>query len=191
MIDYKEYKDIIDYLNKEELEDLKKYLEKEREKVYSKEARKELRKYLVVKNSTYMAKGLYTITENGNLFLANDCSAYLLDNCKILTNDRKEVVRQRSKKDKKILSEMYGFYSRNIESKFGGSDISFIPNPYLGFVDLRDNETDQILTFDKKILAYADAFLEGDISYSLSEEKIMCKVSSHKGQGLIMGIRKN
>lgn len=181
MINYEEYKKMIDYLNKEELEKLKEYIERERTKFYLKEARSNLKKYL--KGSKYF-KGNRFISEleDGRLLFSDERSLYVLNNRELLTPTIREECKPFSTGyisfAKKILDEV-----RELELI---DDVYIIRNSDMCEVYSPDGELQE---FNKENLSYAEKFLEGDVKYSLVKDHPICYVKSHKGEGVIMGTR--
>ena len=86
MVDYKSYYKIIEYLDRNELEELKLYLEEEKEEYYLKTAREMLTKYLKSKQQLVT----YGFLSNGKLAIYNTISTYLFNEKTILTKARLE-----------------------------------------------------------------------------------------------------
>ena len=80
MIDYTSYYKINEYLEKDDMKALKKYLENEREKYYLKTARKALMDYY--KHDNFMKFYAYYIDK---LLLCDGYSIYILNSDEILT----------------------------------------------------------------------------------------------------------
>ena len=188
-MDYRTYKKIINYLDKDELEQLREYLYQE---FYIKNARKYLDKYLKKKSRSKLYIPLCTYTDDNKLILCDYYSIYELNNDEILTKARINKINDMRLENKslyelstKIINEidpktLFKSYKPKIYSEF---------DLYKLYVIFSKDYTKSEY-FLKENLDYAKYFLGFDLEYSLVTDKHACYVESEKGKGLVLACRK-
>lgn len=187
MIDYGTYERIMKCLNKEDLDALKKLLDKEKNDYYLSIARKALNSY--INNRTY--KGYYGYNFNGNLVITNGISVYYFNSDEILTKYKKDELKYEKDGDsiKKRIVLAYD-YLKKYEQEEKKEIRSITKKKYDGSI-LEITSEDESVThcFYKHNFELAESFLGEKIEYQLLEDKPCCFAKSIKGKGLILGTK--
>jgi len=179
MIDYTSYYKINEYLEKDDMKALKKYLEIEREKYYLKTARKALMDYY--KHDNFMKFYAYYIDK---LLLCDGYSIYILNSDEILTPS----VKTRFFKPERA-NRIINIYEASNKNFTTVTSIEKDKESLDGVV-MQDDEGNSVL-FNKNFIDTAKKFLGEDekIDYELNSTGFACKMTSNKGKGLILGIK--
>lgn len=186
MVDYKSYYKIIEYLDRNELEELKKYLEKEKEEYYLKNARENLTKYLKSKQPLVT----YGFLSNGKLVIFNTISTYTFNEKTILTKERLE----RISLQVDISDKIEQLYNRTVNQpmmEVERIETEKIVSSSKDLIKLYANNNRIVQNFKKSNFDYAKYFLGDDIKYKVSTDESypLCFASSDKGEGIIMGYK--
>ena len=185
MIDYKSYKEIINYLNKNELNELREYLNQEINKSYLTRAKKQLQYYL---NGNPMS--FYGYLNDNKIIISNSFSAYILESDEILSKYMiqrfKSVDEEVFKNDIALANSFFEKYdSNNLIKADDGYKLDKKNNVLLS------NEEYKIThNFSASNYLYSKYFLGEDSIYLLDKNKTICLVNSNKGKGFVLGIRK-
>ena len=188
MIDYSAYEKIVSYLDGNNIDELRKYLEKEKTKFYLQEARKKLTTYLKYSQNSFTTFCGYM--DDGKIVLFNAISAYILNSDEILTPNRKQ--------DLKLQNPNYTRENiqivENAFNKFencGALPVGKIEpnNLWTGqsFVSSDDETISQ--KFETQNFNYAQFFLGENTQYAVCKNIPACLANSEKGKGLILGIK--
>ncbi len=182
-MNYKECNTLLDLLNKGNLEKLKEYIEKEKNRYYLTNARDALKKYL--RPSDYCFYKNY----DGGLILTNGISGYILNSDEILTDTYKNRMSSQNLDylDEKIDLLINKF--RNYENQ-KSCEVSKIGSSEYNKVDVYGGFKSYSCLFSKENYDYASMFLGENTTYHLLEDSPVCLAYSPKGKGLIMGMRK-
>lgn len=187
MIEYKICDKLIDLLDKEDLNGLRKYIDSERNKYYLSIARKALDKYLVRHDHAYYDCDDFSF---GKLVLLDYYSVYFLESDEILTPQRKKLGSRVHNTSYRALS-LYDKLAINQEAveEILKDDLGMRDNKTL--IDLKTKEG-KIYTFYEDEFSFAEKFLGEDVEYSVSNTDIfnegpVCLVKSKKGTGFILG----
>ena len=189
MIDYDSYKKIIEYLDKNELEELRKYVEEENNANYIKNAREQLTKFLRSCSLSYYAYNNKQI--DNSILIGNHTSVYHLKTDEILTNYRIKCINK------------FEYLSQDIieKSKEVLRDCSSKNTILVDFISKSDQEVRMCnsgnnveCSFDRRLYDYSRYFLGEGAKYGLIEDipehLIGCMAESDKGIGLILGLKK-
>lgn len=187
MIDYKICDKLIDLLDKEDLNGLRKYIGSERNKYYLSIARKALDKYLV--RSIYAYYDCHDFSQ-GNLVLTDYCSAYFLESDEILTPRRKKLGNRGVHAMSYRVLDLYDKLAINQENVVEILKDATGDRDYKTLIDLKTKEG-KIYTFYDDEFSFAEMFLGDDIEYSISGKFYKggsaCLVKSKKGTGFVLG----
>ena len=188
MIDYEAFNKITEYLNSNDLDELRKYLEIEKNKYYLQNARQKLKNYLRLSKMNYHPFCGYL--DNNKIVLFNAISAYILNSDEILTKQRKQDIALLNPNyvQENITVVQDGFNKFEKEST---SPVGIIkPHSLCQEQCMVSNDDDSVTyRFVKENFNYAQFFLGENIKYSLCNEHQVCLANSEKGKGLIMGLK--
>lgn len=167
-----ECKRILEYLDKNELEELRKYILKEKENEYLSNARKALNKYL-------NARHLVFSQEHGQLIISDTYSIIILNSSDVLTKNTKYKLQIRTEyKSKKLKKFIKGTYEKvkNITSE--------------GEISLVHLENKKSISFLKERIELFKSILgSDDIEYSYSIDSSTLQIKTKKGEGYILGYK--
>ena len=178
MIDYESYNKIIQYLDKDDLNRLRLYVEKEKERYYLKNARTALSSYLVSNLG-------FGYLDEGKILLSDGKSLYVLNSDEILTSKRKESPKTMSMRNLTfLLNELENYEKR--QYAIVGATKNPIPSEKQVFSD--DGSIYHF--FPQRSFNYSKKFLGENVLYKICTDKPICLAESEKGKGLILGLRK-
>lgn len=179
MIDYTSYYKINEYLEKDDMKALKKYLETEREKYYLKTARKALMDYY--KHDNFMKFYAYYIDK---LLLCDGYSIYILNSDEILTPS----VKTRYFKPERA-NRIINIYEASNKNFTTATSIEK-DKEIIDRIVMQDNEGNSVL-FNKNFIGTAKKFLgeAENINYEIDPTGLACRMTSNRGKGLILGIK--
>ena len=180
-MDYQEYQNILRYINNNDIEGLKNYIEIEKELHYLNNAKKEFVKYMAYINSEYgMIKD--------QLLITNGYSVYLLNNDELLSRYYKKKIKEFEDIEyQKRLIKTYKAYLHYL--KLVSSDVKSVKKHNYKVYAIKSSEATYY--FDKELYDESKIFLGGDIKYKLANEMAALQVESSKGKGVILGIRRS
>ncbi len=178
MIDYESYNKIIQYLDKGDLNKLRLYVEKEKEKTYLKNARTALPSYLV----SNLGIGYL---DDGKIFLSDGYSLYVLNSDEILTSKQKESQKTMSMRNLVfLLNELENYEKRQY------AVVGDIKNPVPSEKQVFSEDGSTYHFFSQRSFNYSKKFLGENVLYKICTDKPICLAESEKGKGLILGLRK-
>lgn len=187
MVDYEAFNNIMSYLDSNNIEELRKYLEIEKNKYYLHNARQRLKNYLRLSKANYHPFCGYM--DDNKIVLFNAISAYILNSDEILTPQRKEdiVLLNPNYVQENITIVQNGF------NKFENDNTSPVgiikPHPFGEQYIVSSDDGTISYYFVKDNFNNAQFFLGGNTQYSLCSEHHVCLANSEKGKGLIMGLK--
>jgi hypothetical protein len=194
MIDYKDYNKIQEFLNKGDLDSIKKYIEKEKNKYYLKEAREALYEY--VKNS-YLSFYDYI---DGRLIISDGFTGfYVLNNDEVLTQHIKSKcsgysLEYREKIKEKVLKVYMAYCNVGKLLSDAPLEIGEVSTPKENLKSLIIISKDSKVThnFQKRLYDESLKILGEDTAVTISsdENNPMFVSKSPKGFCLAMGIKK-
>ena len=181
-MNYSECNQILKYLEREDLEGLRRYAEKGKEAYYYSEARKLLERYLKAKNAYYK-------TVDESLILTDGYSAYFLDDSKLLTdryleNMSKQFTTSYLDKTTGIIQTAESF--ENADSFPVGKVETVDYNLYEVFSE--DESFSKF--FAKKHYNRPEIFLGENTEYRILKNEPVCLVRSPRGKGFVLGVNK-
>jgi hypothetical protein len=188
-MNYSECNQVLKYLDRNDLESLRNYVQKKRESYYLTSARDLLKKYLNSKES------FYNIMEES--LLITDCtSAYFFDDYRLLTDKYiKNLDKQCNFYMLDKCSEIVQIYDKflNMESMPVGKIVSYYPN--LDYHKLMVYEVfSEDGSYSKRIAKdkydNAKILLGENTQYEVLKEKPVCLVRSPRGRGFVLGVNK-
>ena len=191
MNNYKTYNKMLELLNTHEYEELKNYIEIQKNKFYLENARKTLKSYLT-KGKIYdsFPKSIFGYLDDKRIILANEISVYILNTDELLTETRKKQIECIDKLDEKIAF----FYS--VFQKYEAMETTPVESiqadelhPYLKRYIIKGEHLERPQCYQLKNFDFAEDFLGEHIQYSLCRETPACVAKSDKGKGLILGLR--
>ena len=184
MLDYDSYKKIIEYLEKNELEKLRKYVEEENNKSYIKNARKYLTDFLNISSTSFYAYADKQV--DGSIIVSNYTSVYHLKTDEILTRYRIEHINNYESLAQLCLERAKEALSICTSRDTVPVDFATLPNENRE-IELYNQANDITHRFDERVYNFSKYFLGEDAEYNLIKDMPGCIVQSDKGKGLILG----
>ena len=177
MIDYESYNKIIGYLEKSDLEKLRTYVEKEKEKYYLKNAKTALESYI-------RGIGFYDYIDEDRIIITDISSLYILNSDELLTQNQRKNKNILSRGQSTFLLEQLKKYEQLPYSKVG-----IIKNPVPGKKQVFSEDGKVYHFFTQQSFNYSKKFLGEQVLYSICNNTPACLAESAKGKGLILGLR--
>lgn len=178
MIDYESYNKLVKYLEDGDLNKIRAYIEKEKERYYLKNARAALVSYL--RNTEF-----YDYIDENRILLTDVASLYILNSDEILTEEQR--------KGKKILARERSIFLLEQLKKYENmpySKVGMIKNPTRKEKQVFSEDGRISHFFDQQGFNYSKKFLGDNISYKICSDISACIAESEKGMGLMLGLRK-
>ena len=188
MIEYNDYEKINKYLDNNELDKIREYIEKEYKKTNLMLAKEALSKYLDTYRSVYDHI-------DGKILASDFKSVYIFDDDKLFSDYRKKKLADPTHKVSDDVNRIYEVYTSCLLSD--KLEVGIIKKGDL--LDWTNKTVYEVSSVDgsitycfyKKIFESAKEILGNDVKYSLLNGTIACFAESERGKGLIMGIGKN
>ena len=182
MLDYKVCNKIINYLDKNKLDELRKYIEREKNNYYLHHARVALEKFLNG-YSTRVRPFFRYVDEK--LLLCNGAGIYLLNSDEILTNKYKNE-KDNYFGDKKFSTKECLEVLEELSNR-AYSDIDEVKIINDSKINLRGCDFKVSQDFNRKYYEQVELFLGEGIDYQLCAEVHALKANSPKGRALLLG----
>ena len=170
-----ECKKVLDYLDKNKLDELRKYILKEKQKEYLSNARKVLNQYIRTNHGI--------LKEEDKFILSTYSSMFVFKSSEILTKNTKYKLCKTSTIKPEMIQRSY---ERFTKAEYKKASKTYRIDGISYCVVSEDKETK--FRFLTKQIEYAKAFLGEDIEYNYSDQNLLL-VKSSKGEGYIVGTR--
>ena len=171
-----ECKRILEYLDKNELEKLRKYVLKEKQNEYLSNARKALNKYLISPQISFFQ-------EKGKLIISDTYSIFILNSSSVLTKNSKYKLQMHAKGESKILKELCEKFTKEsykeIKNITSRDNISFI-----------HTESKESLRFPKRQINLIESILGEGRKYSYCDNKFpILEIETENGKCYLLGYK--
>lgn len=187
MIEYNDYEKINKYLDNNEFDKIREYIEKEYKKTNLMLAKKAVSKYF----DTYRSC-IYEYVD-GKLLISDSISLYLLNSDELLSDYRKKRLNDpKHKVDRDKVTFAYDAYSLALTSK--RLNVKAINKIYLSngsskAYEISSEDNNTTYYFNIENFNVSKKILGDDVKYTLCTDKCICVAESEKGKGLILGIK--